>query len=51
MKLFLLLLSKEKYWDTWHRSTLATARAQCGAEVLKPNYRRVINDDVNLFKE
>ena len=40
-----------KYWDTWRRKTLATARAQDIAEVLNPDCHHVTADDVNLFKE
>ena len=40
-----------KYWDTWYRNTLATARAQDISEVLKPNHCPVTDDDVNLFRE
>ena len=40
-----------KYWDTWCRNTLATARAHDVAEVVNPDYLPVTADYVNLFKE
>ena len=40
-----------KYWENWHRNTLATARAQNAAELLNSDYCAVTTDDVNLFKE
>ena len=43
-------LKDGKYWDTWHRDTIAIARTQDVVEVLNPDYHDVTTDNVNLIK-
>ena len=40
-----------KYWDTWRRNTLATARAQNVDEVLDPSYSPSTAEEQSLFNE
>ena len=40
-----------KYWDTWRRNTLATARAQDLDKVLDPDYAPLNQEEMKLFSE
>ena len=45
------VFKEDKQWDSWRRSTLATARSHACEEVFDPNYRPTTADELAVFTE
>ena len=46
-----VVLKEDKQWDTWKRSTLATARSHGCEQVFDPTYKPSTSDKISVFDE
>ncbi|WP_371070137.1 hypothetical protein, partial [Salmonella enterica] len=45
------VFKEDKQWDSWRRSTLATARSHACEDVFDPSYRPSNHDEAAVFTE